>query len=165
MSGDFGGSRLLRAGRVSEAGRVYMVTSNCHERTRFFSHIYNGRMMVNAFRFADQEEWTRTLAFVVMPDHFHWMFRLGGKKPLSDVVSSVKSFVARGIRQRSPRLRQVWQPGFHDRAIRSGEDLRVLARYLVANPLRADLVGSLSDYPFWDAVWLEAGGEGEELLE
>lgn len=165
MSGDFGGSRLLRVGRVSEAGRVYMVTSNCNERMRLFSHFDNGRLMVNAFRFSDQEEWTRTLAFVVMPDHFHWLFRLGPKKPLSDVVSSVKSFVARGIRQRLPGLTPVWQPGFHDRAIRSGEDLRVLARYLVANPLRAELVQSLGNYPFWDAVWLEAGGEGEELLE
>jgi hypothetical protein len=29
-----------------------------------------------------------------------------------------------------------------------------LARYIVANPLRAGLVEHLGDYPHWDAVWL-----------
>ena len=28
------------------------------------------------------------------------------------------------------------------------------ARYVVANPLRAGLVTSIGDYPFWDAAWL-----------
>ena len=34
------------------------------------------------------------------------------------------------------------------------EDLAGVARYIVANPLRAKLVRALADYPFWDAVWL-----------
>jgi len=46
-----------------------------------------------------------------------------------------------------------WQPGFHDRAIRSDEDLQALARYVVANPLRAGLVTSIGRYSHWDAVW------------
>ena len=29
-----------------------------------------------------------------------------------------------------------------------------LARYVVANPLRAGLVEKLGDYPLWDAVWV-----------
>jgi putative transposase len=33
--------------------------------------------------------------------------------------------------------------------------LRNLARYVVANPLRAGLVDSIRDYPHWDAVWLD----------
>ena len=48
----------------------------------------------------------------------------------------------------------LWQAGFHDRAIRSDEDLLVVARYVVANPLRAKLVDRLGDYPFWNSVWL-----------
>ena len=48
----------------------------------------------------------------------------------------------------------IWQKGYHDRAVRSEEDLRNVARYIVANPLRAGLVKRLGDYPFWDAAWL-----------
>jgi hypothetical protein len=29
-----------------------------------------------------------------------------------------------------------------------------MARYVVANPLRAGLVKRLGDYPLWDAIWL-----------
>jgi putative transposase len=32
--------------------------------------------------------------------------------------------------------------------------MRAIARYVVANPLRAGLAGTIGDYPYWDAVWL-----------
>ncbi|MBB4653636.1 hypothetical protein GGR73_000135 [Xanthomonas sp. F14] len=30
--------------------------------------------------------------------------------------------------------------------------MRTVARYLIANPLRAELVERVGDYPFWDAI-------------
>jgi len=29
-----------------------------------------------------------------------------------------------------------------------------VARYIVANPIRAGLVDNIGQYPYWDAVWL-----------
>jgi REP element-mobilizing transposase RayT len=52
------------------------------------------------------------------------------------------------------RCGRLWQPGYHDHALRREEDLVATARYLVANPLRAGLVQHIGDYPLWDAVWL-----------
>ena len=49
---------------------------------------------------------------------------------------------------------QLWQKGFHDRAIRKEEDMQEIARYVVANPLRAGLVEKIGDYPLWDVIWL-----------
>jgi putative transposase len=48
----------------------------------------------------------------------------------------------------------LWQKGFHDHAVRGDEDMRALARYVVANPVRAGLVRSVREYPHWDARWL-----------
>jgi len=48
----------------------------------------------------------------------------------------------------------VWMSGFHEQALRKEEDLAAVARYVVANPLRAGLVDKLANYPLWDAVWL-----------
>jgi putative transposase len=48
----------------------------------------------------------------------------------------------------------VWQTAYHDRAIRQEEDLEGIARYIVANPLRAGIVSSVRDYALWDAKWL-----------
>ena len=49
---------------------------------------------------------------------------------------------------------KVWQPGFHDRAIRQEEDLPAVARYVVANPVRVGLVPRTGAYSHWDAVWV-----------
>jgi REP element-mobilizing transposase RayT len=48
----------------------------------------------------------------------------------------------------------IWQPGFHDHALRHDDDVAEIARYIVANPLRAGLVARLGDDSHWDAVWV-----------
>lgn len=49
----------------------------------------------------------------------------------------------------------IWQANYHDHAVRKEEDLKEIARYIVANPLRAKLVSRIGDYSLWDAVWLD----------
>jgi len=111
-----------------------------------------GRCVVQALR--EIEAHASTLCYVVMPDHVHWLLELGGDIGLSRVVQKFKSLSARKLRQRCVEVGSVWQRGFHDRAVRRHEDIRDVARYVVANPLRAGLVRSLKDYPLWDAAWL-----------
>ncbi len=89
-----------------------------------------------------------SLCFVVMPDHFHWLLVLSNKHSLSQTVGMLKSQTARAIGQ------SIWQRGFHDHALRQEEDALQIARYIVANPLRAGLVKSVRDYPYWYAIWL-----------
>jgi putative transposase len=43
---------------------------------------------------------------------------------------------------------------FYDHAVRKDEDVQGIARYIVANPLRAGLVKHIGYYPLWDAIWL-----------
>lgn len=88
-----------------------------------------------------------TLSFVLMPDHLHWLIRLKGAS-ISTVAKLYKAKVSRDIGE------AVWQHGFHDRALCKEEDLKAIARYIVANPLRAGLVDSIMDYPYWNAAWL-----------
>ncbi len=66
----------------------------------------------------------------------------------------VKGRSARQINLAFGRTQRLWQPGFHDRALRAEEDRLAAARYIVANPLRAGLVRRVADYPHWDCVWL-----------
>ncbi|HEY5852185.1 MAG TPA: transposase [Lysobacter sp.] len=94
------------------------------------------------------------LAWVLMPDHWHALVQLGESSTLSTVMQRAKSISARAANRASGRSGQVWQPAFHDHALRSEEDLLAFARYLVANPVRAGLVRSVRNYPFWNAVWL-----------
>lgn len=90
---------------------------------------------------------------MVMPDHLHWLFELQARD-LSAVVASVKRFSARNVNDLLGISGALWQPGFHDHALRREEELRNVARYVVMNPVRAGLVRSVRDYPLWDAAWL-----------
>ena len=148
------GSRKTRVGRVSIPDQVYHITTCTAERRSVFREFANARCVIAALRRQHDEGFASTLAFVVMPDHLHWLMQLGAAKALPLVVAAVKSESARYIRQASGDRYTVWQRGYFDRAMRRDEDLVAVARYIVANPLRAGLVASISEYPHWDACWM-----------
>ena len=141
----------LRKGRVSIPGQIYLVTCVTRERLPLFRDFKAGRTVVAALRHHAANRNAHTLAYVVMPDHLHWLFELGENATLPRLLASLKSYTARRIDHGGQTL---WQKGYHDHALRRDEDVPALARYVVANPLRAGLVARLGDYPLWDAVWL-----------
>lgn len=100
-----------------------------------------------------EDGWAESLAWVLMPDHLHWLLVLGDVG-LSELVRRVKSNSGRRVHQAVGASGALWQRGYHDHAIREDEDLRQVARYVVANPLRAGLVDDLGSYPLWDAAWV-----------
>lgn len=144
-------SHLLRKGRFSEPGRAYLVTTVTQGRLRVFADWRAGTTVARELAVAP----VRTLAWVLMPDHLHWLLILD-EAELGTVVRGLKSRSARAVNQALGRTGTLWQKGYHDHAVRGEEDLRALARYVVANPLRAGLVERIGDYPLWDAVWLPA---------
>ena len=143
----------LRHGRVSEPGRVYLLTAVLHGREALLKDLYLARLLVAELRDAHECGQVSSLAWVVMPDHLHWLVQLE-RTPLNELMRQVKGRSARRINQRLSHSGPLWQHGFHDRALRQEEDLLAVARYVIANPVRAGLITRVADYPLWDAVWL-----------
>ncbi|HEF4761330.1 TPA: transposase [Pseudomonas putida] len=143
----------LRNGRYSESGQIYLLTAVSLNREPLFREFKSGRFVVDAFRAAEQEGIATSLAFVVMPDHFHWLIELHNTG-LSTLMARTKSRAAVMLNRSKGRQGAVWQSGYHDRAIRKEENLPAVARYIVANPLRAGLVDNVGNYALWDAIWL-----------
>ena len=84
-----------------------------------------------------------------MPNPFHWLIQLQ-KGSLAELMCRVKSRSSKAINDHGA----IWQRGYHYRAVRSEEDLKMIARYIVMNPIRAGLVQKLGDYPLWDSIWI-----------
>ena len=145
--------KRLRRGRFSETGRPYLITTVTHCRAPIFCSFDITRLLIREMRTTCEQLAIEMLAWVVMHDHLHWMFVLN-RSAVSEVVRYVKGTSAHSINIYRGYTGQVWQKGFHDHAIRKEEDIRAVARYIIANPLRAGLVENIGDYPFWDAVWL-----------
>lgn len=145
----------LRKGRVDIPGQVYVITTVTHHRQPLFQDLWAGRCVVNALRVACARGLADSLAFVVMPDHLRWMVRLGEGASLGPMMASVKANAGRLVNAHRNRSGSpLWQRGYHDHAVRRDEDLRRLARYIVANPVRTGLADSIGDFPLWDAVWV-----------
>ncbi|HDP90109.1 MAG TPA: transposase [Thioalkalivibrio sp.] len=150
-----GHQRDLRKGRFSEPGRLYHVISATRERAPLFAELASGRAVVHCLMHLEDAEACHTLAYVVMPDHIHWLLELRQFMTLPRLVQNFKINSARLVNQvRGASEVPVWQSGYFDHALRHEDDVRQIARYIVANPLRAGLVGSIREYPLWDAVWV-----------
>ena len=115
-------SSRLRAGWWSGEGQTYLVTSATKKRGPVFRDFNAARELIRVIRDEAARDSHQTLAFVVMPDHLHWLLELR-QESLSRVVGRVKSISAKRLG------RPIWQDGFHDRALRKEEDLQAMARY------------------------------------
>ena len=145
----------LRIGRTSETNRAYLVTTVTYRREPIFNDLNMGRVLVQSMQHLHEKQKVNSLAYVVMPDHIHWLFTLHHNKSLYALMNVFKGYTSLMInRHRNFSGVPVWQRGYHEHAVRNEEDIKSVARYVIANPLRAGLVESVGDYPLWDATWL-----------
>ena len=144
-------NHALRKGRVSLQNQIYLVTFVTEGRKQRFTDFHCARLMVRSLM---KSRHTKTLAFVIMPDHVHWLIQLLDKSSLSQVLQAVKSVSGHRLNSHLKCKGRFWQPGFHDHALRKEEAIKDAARYIIANPLRAGLAASVRDYSHWDAVWV-----------
>ncbi len=145
--------RFLRTRRFSQTGHSYLVTCAVKDRQLAFADFRMGRMVVNEMRRLHDSGIVHSLAWVVMPDHLHWLFELRSGS-LATLMQSLKGRSAFEINKTCGSKTLTWQKGYHDRAVRAEEDLVAMARYVIANPIRAGLVERIGDYPLWDCVWM-----------
>ena len=143
----------LRRYRFSEIGRVYLITTRTIDRTPFFADWRVGRLVVREMMQEHMEGRVQSIAWVLMPDHLHWLVELKDTK-LSAMVRRVKSVSTRRVNTATGHAGSVWQRCFHDCAMRREDDLKAMARYVIYNPVKAGLVERVGDYPLWDAMWL-----------
>ena len=144
----------LHKGRVSLAYNAYFVMTVTQNRIPYFQDFYCARLLVTEMHRLHEENQLESLAWVIMSDHLHWLFQLQENQSLSQIVRLLKGRAAHRINHYLQRQGSIWDRAFHDHALRKDEDIKNIARYIVANPLRAKLVEKLDDYPMWDAAWL-----------
>jgi hypothetical protein len=66
-------TRDLRKGRFSETGLTYLITTVVHNRRPLFSEWPIGRLLADELRATENFGLVQSLAWVVMPDHLHWL--------------------------------------------------------------------------------------------
>lgn len=141
-------SHRLRLGRESIIGASYHLRFSCMHGRRDIQPFLAARAVIQSLRSEQRHDRADTLCFCIMPDHVHWLMTLR-QGDLSNCVRNVKR-----LSQRLSPQKIQWQVGYFDHRIRDEIALQNVARYIVANPLRAQMVKTVRNYPHWDAVWL-----------
>ena len=95
-------SHRLRIGRYAEQNRIYLLTANTLEREPVFEDYGLGRVVIHQFRKVQEQGIADSLAFVVMPDHVHWLIRLH-RGSLGQLMCQVKSISAKGVNEAAGR--------------------------------------------------------------
>jgi putative transposase len=119
-------------------------------------------LVQNAFQYFDGERY-HLIDWVVMPNHFHVLFRAINDWPLGSIVGSWKTYTANRIGalitqpgQPTPRI---WYPEYWDRFIRDEKHLQAVRQYIWQNPVKAGLVGRAVDWVWGSAHYREAEGD------
>lgn len=148
------GHKRLRIGRYSQENQIYHLTMTTWKRTPIFLEWEAASIAARVIEEPSIQKLSEIQAWVVMPDHVHILIKLGGIDTLGKYVNRFKSVTSRRIHSSGTYTDAIWGRAFHDNAIRKEQDLVHVARYVVANPLRAGLVRRVGDYPYWNAIWL-----------
>ncbi|MBZ5588396.1 MAG: transposase [Acidobacteriia bacterium] len=141
------GTSALRAGRWSEKGRCYLVTTTTAGRRRFFDRPEAAQIVLDCLAWLEEHERIRRLSAVVMPDHLHAVIELGTAS-LPSVMHSLKGFTAKGVNAVEARSGPVWQRQYHETALRDGSAVREAIRYCLLNPVRWGLTTAPGEFPF-----------------
>jgi len=148
------GHKALRKGRFSQEYNIYHVTVVTCQRQHIFSSFSTASTLAKILSSPSVLKTSSISAWVIMPDHWHAIVQVGRYDSLSKVVGRIKAISTRVIHNERLWEGDIWSKAFHDRALRSESELLPLARYIVANPIRAGLTQKAGSYPFWNAIWL-----------
>lgn len=106
---------------------------------------------------SDRRVWvnSRLLAWVLLPDGWQGLLQPG---PLENPQLRLERAREAGTRAwvRMGGEGPLWAFGGHLLPLAGTLEAREVARDLVGAPMRAGLASRIGDYPFWDAVWLDA---------
>ena len=93
------------------------------------------------------DERMAVIAYCFMPDHVHLLVE--GTDAESRFLEFIRIFKQRSsFHWKKAFGLELWQRSYFDRVLRSHESTIDVARYVLANPLRAGMVDAVEDYPF-----------------
>jgi putative transposase len=101
-------SPRLTRGRISEHGRIYTVTTVCHRRRPLFLDTFVVGAVTRELRRLADDGIAENHAWVLMPDHLHWLFGLRNCD-LSECMQLLKGRSARSINRVLDGHGAVWQ--------------------------------------------------------
>jgi putative DNA methylase len=101
------------------------------------------------------EERYRLSAWVVMPNHVHFLAAPSPGKSISSIMHSIKSYTSQEANKVLGRTGQFWFEDYFDRFIRNAVHYKNALVYIESNPVKAGLCKRAVDWRF-SSAWRRA---------
>jgi len=96
-----------------------------------------------------ENELFQIICYCIMPNHVHIVFTiLDNGKTLSDIMKLIKGSSAISINKLLDRKGNLWQAESFDRLIREEKELYNIVKYVLLNPVKANLVSDWKDWKY-----------------
>ena len=151
---------------------VYLLTICTYHRAKLFVDTALATDVIAQVLQLAEEECFSIPAYCVMPDHVHVVPR--GRAVHADLRRFVHRWKQRtGFNWKRDHHCSLWQRGYHDHVLRDKDHVMRIAKYVVNNPVRSQLVRCAEDYPLVGSTdyelseilasedWLPASETGE----
>jgi putative transposase len=127
-------------------GQACFITTRAHRGSAPFRQSHLARIVSDCMQEQQAKSGCLVHAYCIMPDHLHVIVSPGEHGASSlEYIQRLKGWTS-FLLHRAGWDGPLWQPDLYDHLIRKDEDLRSIADYILANPVRAGLVSSPSDY-------------------
>ncbi len=125
---------------------IFFITVCCQPRGK--NQLCNpriARVIFDSIEFRNQNDIWYAHLVCLMPDHLHALISFPYDRPMKQIMSHWKRFLA-------TKLKIEWQRDFFDHRLRKDESYREKANYIRANPVRAGFAEAPEEWPyFWQA--------------
>jgi REP element-mobilizing transposase RayT len=143
----------LGAQEYRQPGAICSVTIAVQSRRPVFADLLIAQATEEILEERANATGVRVFAYCIMPDHIHIVLAPSVDCDIVTFVGQFKNLAQRAVWRHGVAGR-FWQPSFWDHFLRGDEDLKRVAKYILANPVRAGLVERWQDYPFAGSlVW------------
>lgn len=147
----------------------FFVTTTILEFKNVFTNDKRCEILINNIKHYQKVFDFIILAYVIMPNHFHWIVKVNpAKGTISDVMRDIKKYSAWDLlevlekensflletftlNKAGKQKRQLWMHRFDDEVIRDNKMFWVKLKYIHNNPVKAGLVSVPEKYKYSSA--------------
>jgi REP element-mobilizing transposase RayT len=141
---------MPRSARLDAPGVLHHIIIRGIERKKIFTDNSDRQNFIDRLARLLPETQTFCYAWVLMPNHTHFLFR-SGPRGIAALMRRLLTGYAVSFNRRHKRHGQLFQNRYKSIVCQEDVYLKELVRYIHLNPLRAQIVGdlkALSDFPY-----------------
>ncbi|MGR3220381.1 MAG: REP-associated tyrosine transposase [Candidatus Anammoxibacter sp.] len=137
-----------RYARINYPNLIYHVINRGNNREIIFAEDEDYQHYLNTIQRYKKKYHFKLYAYCLMTNHVHLLIQVSKEGSISKIMQSVTVAHTRRYNYKYQRCGHVWQGRFHSPIVSEDDHMLTIMQYIEQNPLRANMVKCVTDYPW-----------------